>query len=75
MFTWISIVTIKGKFPTQQFSEINMEEVRSHAQTYQDKGRREAENADMLITFLKASITRTVQNKVYLQNDNYTIVK
>ncbi len=32
MFTWIPIMTIKGKLLTQQFADISMEEVREHAQ-------------------------------------------
>jgi hypothetical protein len=31
MFTWIPILTIKGKLLTQQFAELSMEEVRAHA--------------------------------------------
>jgi hypothetical protein len=52
-----------------------MEDVRAHAQEYQDKGKREAQNAEMLITCLKASITREVYNNVYLQNEKYIIYK
>ena len=74
-FTWIPILTIKGKLLTQQFTELTMEDVRAHAQEYQDKGKREAQNAEMLITCLKASITREVYNKVYLQNEKYIIYK
>ncbi len=75
MFTWIPILTIKGKLLTQQFAEITMDEVRAHAQLYQDRGTRDAKNAEMLIQCLKASITRSVYNKVYLQIDKYTIYK
>jgi hypothetical protein len=56
MFTWLPILTIKGKLLTQQFAELSMEEVAAHAQVYQDKASREAQNAQMLITCLKASI-------------------
>jgi virulence-associated protein VapD len=45
----------------------------AHAQVYQDKASREAQNADMLIQCLKASNSRTVYNKVYSQMDKYTI--
>jgi hypothetical protein len=48
-----------------------MDEVRAHAQKYQDKSSREAQNSEMLIQCLKASITRTVYNKVYLQMSKY----
>jgi hypothetical protein len=62
MFTWTSILTINGKPLTQNFTKITMEEVRAHAQVYQDRSLREAQNSEMLIQCLKASITRTVHN-------------
>jgi len=37
MFTWTSILTINGKPLTQNFTKITMEEVRAHAQVYQDR--------------------------------------
>jgi hypothetical protein len=52
-FTWIPILTIKGKLLTQQFTELTMEDVRAQAQ---DKGKREAQNAEILIVCLKAKI-------------------
>jgi hypothetical protein len=73
VYTWTSILTIKGKLLTQQFTQITMEEVRAHAQRYQDRASREAQNSEMLIQCLKASITRTVYNKIYLQMDKYII--
>ena len=39
----------KGKLLTQHFTELTMEEVRAHAQAYQDRSSREAQNAEMLI--------------------------
>jgi hypothetical protein len=42
MYTWTSILTVKGKLLTQNFTEITMEDVRAHAQIYQDKGTRKA---------------------------------
>jgi len=75
MFTWIPIMTIKGKLLTQQFADISMEEVREHAQVYQDRAARDAQNAEMLIQCLKASISRKVYNKVYLQKEKYTITR
>jgi hypothetical protein len=71
MFTWTSILTIKGKPLTQNFTKITMEEVRAHAQAYQNRSSREAQNSEMLIQCLKASITRTVYNKIYLQRKKY----
>jgi hypothetical protein len=65
MFTWTPILTIKGKLLTQHYTEITMEDVRAHAQVYQDRASREAQNAEMLIQCLKASISRAVYNKVY----------
>jgi hypothetical protein len=75
MFTWTPILTIKGKLLTKQFAELTMDEVRAHAQKYQDKSSREAQNSEMLIQCLKASITRTVYNKVYLQMLKYIIYR
>jgi hypothetical protein len=75
MFTWTSILTIKGKLLTQHFTELTMEEVKAHAQIYQDRSSREAQNAEMLIQCLKASISKSVYNKVYLQMDKYTIYR
>jgi len=75
MFTWTPILTIKGKLLTQHFTEMTMEEVRAHVQVYQDRSSREAQNAEMLIQFLKASISKPVYNKVYLQMDKYTIYR
>jgi hypothetical protein len=75
MFTWTPILTVKGKLLTQHFTEVTMEEVQAHAQAYQDKASREAQNAEVLIQCLKASISRTVYRKVYLQMDKYTIYR
>jgi hypothetical protein len=75
MFTWTSILTINGKPLTQNFTKITMEEVRAHAQVYQDRSMREAQNSEMLIQCLKASITRTVYNKIYLQREKYLILR
>jgi len=72
MFTWTPILTVKGKLLTQHFTEITMEDVRAHAQVYQDRASREAQNSEMLIQCLKASSSRAVYNKVYLQRDKYT---
>jgi hypothetical protein len=75
MFTWTSILTIKGKPLTQNFTKITMEEVRAQAQAYQDRSSREAQNSEMLIQCLKASITRMVYNKIYLQREKYIILR
>jgi hypothetical protein len=75
MFTWTSILIIKGKLLTQNFTKLTMEEVRARAQAYQDRSTREAQHSEMLIQCLKASITRTVYNKVYLQREKYIILR
>jgi hypothetical protein len=61
MYTWTSILTVKGKLLTQNFTEITMEDVRAHAQIYQDKGTREAQKNSIQqvedgICFLKTII-------------------
>jgi hypothetical protein len=61
MFTWIPIMTIKGKLLTQQFADISMEEVREHAQVYQDRAARDAQNAEMFASrhqYQEKSITK-----------------
>jgi hypothetical protein len=73
MFTWTPILSIKGKLLTQHYTEITIDDIRAHAQVYQDRASREAQNAEMLIQCLKASISRAVYNKVFLQRDRYTI--
>jgi hypothetical protein len=75
MYTWTLIFTGKGKLLTQNFTERTMEDVRAHAQIYQDRGTREAQNSEMFIQCLKASITRSVYNKVYLQREKYIILR
>ena len=62
MFTWTSILTINGKPLTQNITKITMEEVWAHSQVYQDRSLREAQNSEMLIQCLKASVARTVHN-------------
>jgi hypothetical protein len=63
------------KLLTLNFIELTMEDVRAHAQVYQNRGFREAQNAEMLIQCLNASITRTVYNKIYLQREKYIIFR
>jgi len=47
----------------------------AHAQVYQDRSLREAQNSEMLIQCLKASITRMVYNKIYQQREKYIILR
>jgi len=75
MYTWTSILTVKGKLLTQNFTEITTEDVRTQAQVYQDKSSREAQNSEILIQCLKASITRSVYNKAYLQREKHIILR
>jgi len=63
------------KTSNPEFYILTMEEVRAHAQVYQDRSLREAQNSEMLIQCLKASITRTVYNKIYLQREKYIILR
>jgi hypothetical protein len=74
-FAWIPILTIEGKLLTQNFAEISLTQVRAHAQIIQDQGGRMAQNSEMLLCCLKNSITNTVYTKVFLQKENYTIMK
>ena len=74
-YAWLPILTINGKILTHQYAEISMSEVRAHAQIIQDESRRRAQNSEMLITCLKASINREVYTRVNLLYDKYTIVR
>jgi hypothetical protein len=53
---WDSIITINGKLLTQHYAEITPAEDRAHAQTYQNEGRRKAQNAEMLINAMLEGI-------------------
>jgi hypothetical protein len=75
IFAWNKILTINGKLLTQHYSEITLDQVREHAQIYQNEGRRQAQNAEMLKTCIKASISREVYNKMYLMKVHYTITR
>jgi len=59
----------------QNFTEITIEDVKAHAKIYQDRSTREVQNSEMLIQSLKASITRSVYNKVCLQREKYIILR
>jgi hypothetical protein len=74
-YAWIPILTIEGKLLTQNFAEISLTQVRAHAQMIQDQAGRMAQNSEMLLCCLKNSITNTVYTKVFLQKENYTIMK
>jgi hypothetical protein len=72
---WDSIITINGKLLTQHYAEITPAEVRAHAQTYQNEGRRKAQNAEMLLQCLKASITKTVYSRISHLESKWTITR
>ena len=72
---WDSILTINGKLLTQHYAEITPAEVRAHAQTYQNEGRRKAQNAEMLMQCLKASITKTVYSRLSHLESKWTITR
>jgi hypothetical protein len=72
-FSWLPILTINGKLLTKNYAEISMEEVRRHAQLYQNEARRGAQNAEQLLTCLQASISRTVYNRVHQLEKKYTV--
>ena len=74
-FAWIPILTIKGKLLTKQYSSISIKDAREHAQAIQNEGRRRAQNSEMLISCLKASISKEVYTRVNLLSDKYTITR
>jgi hypothetical protein len=62
---WTNVFTIKGRLLTENYAESFLREVRAHAQEYQNEGRRRAQNAEMLLQCLKASICKTVYSRIY----------
>jgi hypothetical protein len=74
-YSWLSILTINGKILTKSYADISMEEVRQHAQKYQNKARRGAQNAEQMLTCLQASITRTVYNRVQQLSQKFTLIR
>jgi hypothetical protein len=74
-FSWLSILTINGKILTKSYADLSMEEVRQHAQKYQNEARRGAQNAEQMLTCLQASITRIVYNRIQQLSQKYTIIR
>jgi hypothetical protein len=74
-YAWTNIFTIRGRLLTENYAEISLNEVKAHAQEYQNEGRRRAQNAEMLLQCLKASISKTVYSRVYQLRHNYTIIR
>jgi hypothetical protein len=52
-----------------------MDDVRRHAQVYQNEARRGAQNAEQLLLCLQASISRSVYNRVHQLERKYTITR
>jgi hypothetical protein len=63
-YSWLPVLTINGKALTKSYAEITMDEVRKHAQLYQNEARRSAQNSEQLLLCLQASISRPVYNRV-----------
>jgi hypothetical protein len=72
---WINILTIKGKLLTEHYADISLKEIKAHAQEYQNEGRRRAQNAEMLLQCIKASISKAVYFRVHHLKHNYTITR
>jgi hypothetical protein len=74
-YSWLSILTINGKVLTKSYADISMDDVRRHAQVYQNEARRGAQNAEQLLLCLQASISRSVYNRVHQLEKKYTITR
>jgi hypothetical protein len=74
-YSWLSILTINGRILTKSYADISMDEVRQHAQRYQNEARRGAQNAEQMLTCLQASISRTVYNRVQQLTQKFTIIR
>jgi len=69
------MLTINGKLLTQHYAVITPAEVRADAQTYQNEGSRKAQDAEMLMQCLKASITKTVYSRLGHLESKWTITR
>jgi hypothetical protein len=74
-YSWLTILTINGKVLTKSYADITIDEVRRHAQIYQNEARRGAQNAEQLLLCLQASISRSVYNRVHQLEKKYTITR
>ena len=72
---WTNILTIRGKLLTEHYADISLKEIKAHAQEYQNEGRRRAQNAEMLLQCIKASISKAVYSRVHHLKHNYTITR
>lgn len=57
---WMEILVINGKSLIHNYAQISVAEVKQHAQRIQNEGARKAQNSEMLINCIKASITKEV---------------
>jgi hypothetical protein len=71
--SWTSILTRNGSLLTEKYAEISLEEVRRHAQAYQNVAIRNAQNVEQLIICLKGSITKDVHTRIYQLRSKYII--
>jgi hypothetical protein len=60
---WTNILAIIGRMLTEYYAELSLNEVKAHAQEYQDEGERRVLNAEMLLQCLKASISETAYSR------------
>jgi hypothetical protein len=74
-YAWLPVLTINGKILTKSYADVTMEDVRKHAQVYQNEARRGAQNAEQLLLCLQASISRSVYNRVHQLERKYTITR
>jgi hypothetical protein len=74
-FAWIPILTINDKVLTKHYAELSLTQVRAHAQSYQDAGKRKAQNAEQLLLCLQASISKSVYNRIHQLQSKFTITR
>ena len=72
---WTSIFNIKGRLITEKYAELTLKDVKTYAQEYQNEGMRRAQNAEMLLQCLKASISKAVYSRISQLRHNYTIIR
>jgi hypothetical protein len=49
---------------TEKYAEITLKDVKTYAQEYQNEGMRRAQNAEILLQCLKASISKAVYSRI-----------
>ena len=68
-----NVLTADNKLITEKYAEVKIEQVRLHAQTYQDLQGRDAQNTEILYYFILASSTEEVLTKVTADADSYRL--